>query len=288
VSEKLQPLVNILEEWAFDTGYVSIDATSVQVLKEPGRSAKTKSFMWARGSPELGIALFDYDVSGAGRVADRLMTDFTGTLQADAHRGYEKLAESKVHRIGCMMHARRRFYQAWVRVGKKEGLANIGLKMIKRLYKFEEAYKKQGLSHTERYEARKKEVEPYLQKIKNWCEKKKSKVPKASELGNAIHYFINEYDKLSGFLEDGRLEIDNGWVERVIRKFAIGRNNWMFSDTQKGAHASAIFYSLVITAKQNDKDPFEVMTEIFNELPKAETIEDFEKLARLLVRKSAV
>ncbi len=288
LSEKLQPLINILEEWAFASQYVAIDTTNVQVLKEPGREAKQKSFMWVRGSPELGIALFDYDVSGGGKVADRLMTGYEGTLQADAHRGYEQLDSERVLRLGCMMHARRRFYEAWVRGGKKEGLASIGLKMIKRLYKFEEAYKAQCLTNAERYQARQSEVKPYLEKIKKWCEKKASKVPKSGELGNAIHYFINEYDELSGFLNGGRYEIDNGWVERVIRKFAIGRNNWLFSDTPKGAEASAIFYSLVITAKQNEKDPFEVLTQVFKELPKAETIDDFEQLAKLLVKKSAV
>ena len=285
LSEKLQPIVNILEEWAHNTGYVAIDATSVQVLKEKGREPKTKSFMWVRGSPELGIALFDYNVSGGGKVADQLMTGFAGALQADAHKGYELLDE-KVTRLGCMMHARRRFYNAWVRGGKKDGLAAIGLKMIKKLYKFEEGYKTQNLTHLQRYEARLKEAGPYMLKITSWCQKKRSKVPKSSELGNAIHYFINEYNELSGFLKDGRYEIDNGWVERVIRKFAIGRNNWMFSDTTDGAHASALFYSLVITAKQNDKDPFEVMTGVLKQLPEAESIDDFERLASLFVKRS--
>lgn len=284
VAEKLQPIWNILEDWALASGYMGIDATSVQVLKEVGRKPETKSFMWARGSPELGIVLFDYDISGGGKVAERLIAGFSGAMQSDAHRGYNRLDEL-IFRLGCMMHSRRKFHEAWISVQKKPGLADNALKMIKKLYKFEEAYKLQSLSAEQRYEARLKEVKPYMEKIQSWCQDKKLKVLPASPLGIAIDYYLDEYDKLTGFLSDGRYEIDNGWIERAIRKYAIGRNNWLFCDTVEGAKASSLFYSLVITAKLNDQDPFEVMVQILTELPRAETIEDFEKLAALLVRK---
>lgn len=284
VAEKLQPIWNILEEWALQTGYMAIDATHVQVLKEKNRSPQTKSFMWARGSPERGIVLFDYDISGGGAVAKKLMQDFSGTLQGDAHRGYNAIEREKILLIGCMMHARRRFHFAWLDAKKQPGLAENALKMFKRLYKFEEAYKLQGLTPDERHEARQNEVGPYLEKIKQWCEERKNKVLKSSPLGNAIHYFLNEYSELTGFLKAGRFEIDNGWVERAIRKFAIGRNNWLFCDTVDGAKASSLLYSLVITAKLNDKYPFEVLTEILRQLPMARSIDDYEKLATLLVK----
>jgi transposase len=284
VSEKLQPIWNILEEKSLQSGYMGIDATHVQVLKEVGRKPETKSFMWARGSPELGIVLFDYDVSGGGAVAKKLMLDFKGALQADAHRGYGAIEKKDILLLGCMMHARRRFHEAWLQAKKQPGLADNALKMFKRLYKFEEAYKLQTLTSEQRYETRLIEVGPYLEKIKAWCEEKQNKVLKSSPLGNAIHYFINEYTELSAFLKDGRYEIDNGWVERAIRKFAIGRNNWMFCDTVDGANASSLLYSLVITAKLNDKDPFLAMAQILREIPMATTIEDYEKLAQLLLK----
>jgi transposase len=283
VSEKLQPIWNILEEWALATGYMAIDATHVQVLKEPGRTAQSKSFMWARGCPELGIVLFDYDVSGGGEVAKNLMQGFSGALQADAHRGYGALERSHIHLLGCMMHARRRFHKAWLEAKKQPGLAAQGLSMFKKLYRFEEAYKLQNLTSEERFAAREKEVGPYLEKMKTWAESKRSKIMKSSTLGNALQYFINEYAELSAFLKDGRYEIDNGWIERAIRKFAIGRNNWIFCDSVSGAKASSLLYSFVVTAKLNNKDPFSVMTEIFRRLPDAETIDDYEKLAKLLV-----
>ena len=284
VSEKLIPIWNVLEERVLNSGYMAIDATKVQVLKEKDREAKAKSFMWVRGSPELGIVLFDYNISGGGKVAKNLIEGFKGGVQADAHKGYGVLDKDEILLLGCMMHARRRFHKAWLGGNKKPGLAEIGLKMFKRLYKFEKAYKEAGLSRERRYEARLKDVKPYMEKIKKWCEKKKPKVIKESPLGNAINYYINEYEELSAFLKNGRYEIDNGWVERMIRKFAIGRNNWMFSDTVEGAHASSILYSFALTAKVNGKDPFKVMTDIFKKLPAAETIDDYEKLADLLTK----
>lgn len=283
VSDKLQPIWNILEERALASGYMTIDATHVQVLKEQNRKAETQSFMWARGSPEKGIVLFDYDVSGGGHVAKKLMQGFEGILQGDAHRGYNAIERERILLIGCMSHARRRFHQAWLEAKKKPGLADNAIKMFKKLYKFEEAYKLQNLSSQERFEARELEVKPYLEKIRSWCEEKRSTVLKSSPLGNAINYFINEYAELSGFLKDGRAEIDNNWIERAIRKFGIGRNNWLFCDTVAGANASSLFYSLVITAKLNQKDPFKVMCEVFYEIPKAKTIDDYEKLANLFL-----
>lgn len=130
---------------------------------------------------------------------------------------------------------------------KKPGLAENALKMIKKIYKFEEAYKLQSLNSEQRYEARLREVKPYMEKFQNWCTDKKSKVLPSGPLGIAIDYYLAEYEKLAGFLVDGRYKIDNGWIERAIRKYAIGRNNWLFCD--------------------------------------ANTVDDFERLAAMLVNK---
>ena len=281
VSEKLTPLWNVLEEKVLDSGYMCIDATGVQVLKEKGREPQAKSFMWARGSSEQNIVLFDYNVSGGGPVAEKLISGFKGAVQADAHGCYKILEKSQLTLLGCMMHARRYFYEAWLGGKKKPGVAETGVKMIKRIYRYEESYK--GFSHQERYEARLKDVKPYLENMKEWAEKKKKLVLPKSPTGQAINYFLNNYEELSGFLKDGRYELDNGWVERAIRKFAIGRNNWLFSDTVAGAEASSLLYSLSLTAKLNNKDPFTVMADIFRKLPYAKTLEDYEQLTQCLL-----
>ena len=283
LTDKLMPVYNLLQDRAFESGYMAIDATHVQVLKEPGRVPQTKSFMWARGSPERGIVLFDYDPSGGGSVAKKLTTEFKGALQADAHRGYGTLDHTKILRLGCMMHARRRFHDAFLLGKKTPSLASEAVAMFKWLYQKEEEYKKRGLTPEERKLIRDKEIKPSLEAMKEWAETRLSRILKSSPLGNAMNYFINEYAELSAFLRDGRYEMDNGWLERTIRKFAIGRNNWLFCDTVEGAHASSLLYSLTITAKLNGKNPFTVMTEILTKLPDAKTVNDYELLTELLL-----
>jgi len=108
-------------------------------------------------------------------------------------------------------------------------------------------------------------------------------VPSKSKLGQAFTYFTNEHSYLTRYLGDGQLGPDNGMIERAIRKFAIGRNNWLFADTPAGADASALLYSLVITAKVNGVNPYKALTQLLKELPLANTIEDYEKLTELLL-----
>lgn len=283
VKEKLIPLYNLLQDKAFESGYMTIDATHVQVLKEPGRAAKTKSFMWVRGSPEKGIVLFDYDPSGGGEVAKKLTAGFQGALQADAHRGYGALDRNGLLLLGCMMHSRRRFHNAFVVGGEKPGLAHEALLMFKWFYGREEEYKKTNLTPPQRKEMRDKELKPSLETMKQWMQDKVRKVPVSSPLANAMNYFINEYQELTAFLANGRYEVDNGWVERAIRKFAIGRNNWIFCDTVEGANTSSLLYSLALTAKLNEKDPFQVMVEIFSKIPDATTADDYEELTKLFL-----
>lgn len=283
ISNKLIPIWNILEEMVFESAYVGMDATVVQVLKEEGRKAQTKSTMWVRGSPERGIVLFDYDISGGGAAAKRLVTGYKGALQADAHKGYGALEKQHVLLLGCLMHSRRRFHKAWLEAKRQPGIAAEGLAMMRFLYEKEESYKSQDLTPEERKRWREEEIRPSMQAVKDWCEDKKMKVLPSSALGNAINYYLNEYEQLTAFLEDGRYEIDNGWVERQIKRFAIGRKNWLFCDSIEGANASSVLYSLALTAKLNGKNPFEVLTKILAQLPKAEYLEDFEKLTELLL-----
>jgi len=285
-AEACIPVWNVLEEWLIQDPYVSCDETHTQVLKEDGRAPETKSWMWVRATPsrEKPIVLFDYDPHRSGAVAQRLFTGYKGFFQADGYGAYNQLEKQDgVIRIGCSMHARRGFSDANKGAKEGRGLAARALKYYQRLYDIEDKAKKQNLTWIERKQLRDQEAIPIWDEMKVWAEKNRREVPKKSLIGKAFGYFIEQYDLLRGYLQDGRLEIDNGYAERVIRKFAIGRNNWMFSDTPGGAHASALFYSLVITAKINGVNPYEALRQIFEKIPTARCLEDYEALANLLL-----
>jgi transposase len=284
-AEQCRPLWNILEEWLMGSAYVSCDETWTQVLKEKGKTAESKSWMWVRCTPSeiKKIVLFDYDPHRSAEVAKRLFSDYQGTLQVDGYASYNCLeTQDGLIRIGCNMHGRRGFEKAH-KTGAKTGktLAEVGLKLYKRLYDIEEEAR--HLSFEERHKLRQEKAVPIWQEFKTWAEANRAKVPPKSKIGEAFSYFINEYPYLIGYLKAGHLEMDNGFAERAIKNFAIGRKNWMFSDTEAGAEASALFYSLVVTIKINGGDPYTVLKEIFTKIPLAKTIEDFERLAALIV-----
>jgi transposase len=286
-AKQCRPLWNVLEEKLMSAPYVSVDETWTQVLKEKGRPAESKSWMWVRANPgcDKKIILFDYDPRRTGEVAKRLFQDYKGFLQADGYDAYGFTEKNPdITRLGCNMHGRRYFDQARVSgLEQSRGLAEQGLEYYGLLYEIEERARELKLSFDDRFELRLKEAVPIWGEMKIWAQDQIQKVVPKGKIGRAFHYFLAQYDYLRGYLRDGRLEIDNGFVERNIRKFAIGRNNWMFSDTVDGAEASSLFYSFVITAKVNGIDPYRALKKIFEELPLATTIDDFERLADYLL-----
>lgn len=284
-AEACMPVWNILCDRLLESIYVSCDETHTQVLKENGRKAETKSWMWVRCVPtgKNKIVLFDYDPHRSAEVAKKLLEEFKGYLQVDGYASYNVLEKDiELIRIGCNMHGRRYFEKAKTE-GAKNGktLAEVGLRYYKKLYELEETFR--GFEPEARYLARLENHESIWDEFKAWVDENHRKVPPKSKIGKAFGYFLSEYEYLIGYLKDGRLEMDNGFAERAIRKFAIGRNSWMFADTEAGAHASAMFYSLLCTAKVNDVNIYEAMKYLFNEIPKTKTIEDYERLADIIM-----
>ena len=114
-----------------------------------------------------------------------------------------------------------------------------------------------------------------------WLKYQTRVLPK-SPLGQAVQYCRNQWDKLTAFLRDGRLELDNNRSERSIKPFVIGRKNWLFANTPRGASASAKIYSLVETAKENGLNPFAYLTYLFERLPNVDIDEPTVVLDSLL------
>jgi transposase len=267
--EMIEPIYNRMHEKLLELDILHADETSLQVIREDGRDAKTKSFMWlyrsGRYSPP--IVLYEYQRTRDGDHPMRFLPDFAGYLHADAYAGYNDVKKATL--IGCWAHARRKFVEAFNTLPKEaqsneNSLANIALKYISKLYKIEKELHDASSEHRKTVRnLRSKEI---LDEFKTWLGiESRLTVPK-STIGKAITYCLNQWTKLTAFLDDGRLEIDNNRAERSIKPFVIGRKNWLFANTPRGAKTSAIIYSIVETAKENGLDPFAYLEYIFERI----------------------
>jgi transposase len=279
--ELVQPVVNLLEDRLLGYDIVQMDETTVQVLKESGKRAQSKSYLWLQrgGPPDQRIVRFHYDPGRGAGVAKHLLQGYRGYLQTDGYDGYNAVvAANGLTHVGCWAHARRRFSDAVKAQGKKRkrGKAHRGLSFIQKLYRVEKQAKR--LTPEKRYEHRERHAKPVLEDLRSWLDSSLPQVPPSSATGKALHYLHAEWDKLVRYLDDGRLEIDNNLAENAIRPFVLGRKNWLFSDSVKGVKASANLYSLIETAKVNGLEPYAYLRYLFAELPKAESVEAVEAL----------
>ncbi|MGO2204470.1 IS66 family transposase [Pseudomonas helleri] len=278
--EHFQPLLNLMRDSLLASRVIHCDETRVQVLKEPDREPSSHSWMWVQtgGPPDQPVILFDYSTSRAQEVPTRLLEGYRGYLMTDDYAGYNALgAQAGVERLGCWAHARRKFVEAQkVQPKGKTGRADIALKMISKLYGIEIAYKEK--SDEVRKKARQDLSCHVMGQLKEWLRKTLPYVTTQNALGKAVTYLANNWEKLERYVEEGYLPIDNNAAERAIRPFVIGRKNWLFSDTPRGAKASAQLYSLVETAKANGQEPYAWLRHALERLPMATSVEDYETL----------
>ncbi len=283
LSSELQPLVNLAREHQLQYDYLQIDETRVQVLKEIGKSPHGDKWMWVSkgGPPSKPVVLFDYDPSRGAQVPARLLEGFEGYLQCDGLSSYNAMcANESITRVGCLDHARRKFNEAIKAQPKgkktKASVADMGLSKINALYRLERSIK--DLPAHEKYQQRQKIAVPLLKEFKAWLEGKAEQTAKGGLTYKAIYYTLNQWSSLITYCDDGRLNISNAGAENAIRPFAVGRRRWLFCDTPAGAHASAIHYSLIETAKANGLSPDDYYAYILPKLPYAKTVEDWEAL----------
>lgn len=256
--EMLVPIYNRMHELLLEREILHADETPLQVLKEPGRAAGKKSYMWLYMSGRYGpsVVCYDYQEGRSDDYPRRFLKGFAGRLHADGWHAYDKLSDVKLS--GCWSHARRKFVDALAVVPEEHRddptlLANIAIAKIKRLYRIESIF--HDVTPERRFAARQRLCKPVVDSFKAWLDKESTLVLPKSVLGEALTYCKNQWHKLIRFLDDGRLEIDNNRAERSIKPFVIGRKNWLFANTASGARTSAIVYSIVETAKEKRPQP---------------------------------
>lgn len=260
------------------------DETTLQVLREPGKSAETKSYLWLyrTGQMEPSIVLYDYRPSRGGEHPRNYLAGFKGYLHVDGYPGYHKV--KNVTLVGCWAHARRKYDEALKGMPpsqEKTGTAaEQGLQFCNQLFSIERELKEK--TPEERHATRQEQSRPVLDAYVAWLKQQRSRTLPKSKLGEAMTYSLNQWEKLTAFLNDGRLEIDNNRSERSIKPFVIGRKNWLFANTPRGAKASATIYSVIETAKENGLNPFKYLMYLFEQLPQLPDPNDPEDLDKLL------
>jgi len=173
--------------------------------------------------------------------------------------------------VGCWTHGRRKFTDALTalpasaRATGQPTAADEGLAFCNTLFAIERDL--HDVTPDARYAGRLQRSRPVLNAFQAWLANQAAKTLPKSALGQAITYCRNQWEKLTTFLQDGRLELDNNRSERSIKPFVIGRKNWLFANTPNGATASATIYSLVETAKENGLDPRAYLQYLFEQLP---------------------
>jgi transposase len=281
----VMPLINLLRELMLSDPLIHCDETRLQVLRSD-KAPTGNHWMWVRASglPGRRIILFDYDASRAGSVPKGLLEGYQGILLTDGYEAYEAVARTlRLTHAGCFAHVRRKFDEARKAQNAPNAThshAQAALAFIRELYLVEQALwdSRAPISAEHRLRVRAELSAPIMAKFRTWLEALAPQVLPQSPLGRAVRYTLGQWSKLIVFLSHGEVPLDNNRCENAIRPFVVGRKGWLFSDTVPGAVASANLYSLVETAKANAIEPHAYLTRLFEQLPYAKTVEDFEAL----------
>jgi transposase len=270
----LEPIYKEMKRRLCEQQVIHADETTLQVLHEDGKPAQSKSYMWlyrTSGVTERQIVLYDYQPDRKHIHPETFLKNFSGFLHADGYDGYHKLPAG-ITVVGCWAHLRRKFDEMLQTLPKdKRGPSDAakGVAYCDKLFHLEKQFAL--LSPEERLKERERLSKPLVEEFYTWVGSLRV-LPKTL-MGKAAYYAASQREYLERYLLDGRLEISNNRAENSIRPFVMGRKNWLFSNTPGGARASAVYYSLIVSAKENGLVPFEYLTKVFTEAPNGAHVE---------------
>jgi len=262
-SDTLLPIYEKMKSSLINERYLHADETSFQVLKEPGKKATSNSFMWVylNNDDNKPNCIYQYTPTRQGDNPKTFLNGFKGYLTTDGYGGYNNI--TGVITTGCFFHARKYFVESYELKGETNmSVSKVFIEHINELFQIENQIK--GLSSEKRTEIRTNESKKITDSIYEKLISYRDKVMPNSKLGKAINYSLNQWSHLIKFLEDERIEISNNRAERAIKPFVIGRKNWLFANSVKGAKSSEVLYSIVETAKLNKLDIYEYLVYVID------------------------
>ncbi len=286
VAEGLAPLQSLLLEEIKRAFLLGVDETRFQVLKEPGRRADQLSFLWhiralTRDGP---VPIFLYRPARSAKFLEELIEGFQGAVISDAYKSYNIIDMwDGITHAGCNAHARRKFIEA-NKAAKNNPNTLAVLNLYGKIYKIESDWRKGNGDDSELLDLRQKKSRPLMDELKKLLDQLSLSVNPSGKLGQAVSYTLSEWPRLTAFLDNPTIPIDNNAVENGIRPFVIGRKNWLFADTPSGAHASALFYTLIEGAKAAELDPSVYMSYLLYRAPYAVTESDWRALLPLSLK----
>ena len=278
--QNLLPFFEILKQKLFKCPVIGVDETKLRVLEVNGARRNADCFMWVfRGLAREGpVTWYHYAPTRGSSVLEEILKDYNGIIVSDDWGAYSKFSrDSGMAHVLCNSHARRKFVTAYEKAGRS-GEAKDYLDWYAQLYKIEDDIRESDMSPIQITEYRQKYSKPIMVKMKTWLEEKIPVVLPESDLGKAISYSYSNWEKLTIFLDNGLIPIDNNMTENAIRPFVIGRKNYLFSAIDRGAEASAGFYTLIESAKANGLEPYWYLRYLFTRYPNCNSVEEMEKL----------
>ncbi|UOB26516.1 IS66 family transposase [Pseudomonas orientalis] len=262
---QLQPLVEALREAVLAQRVVHADETPVQMLA-PGEKKTHRAYVWAYCTTPfsaLKAVVYDFSPSRAGEHARNFLGTWNGKLVCDGFAGYKAGFEGGITEIGCMAHARRKFFD--LHVANKSQLAEQALHSIGGLYEVERKAKE--MSDEDRWRLRQEMAIPIAEKLHEWMLAQRELVPEGSATAKALDYSLKRWVALTRYLNDGAVPIDNNRVENTIRPWALGRSNWLFAGSLRSGKRAAAIMSLIQSARMNGHDPFAYLKDVLTRLP---------------------
>jgi len=265
----LKPIYQCIQTGVLADGYVQVDETPIRYLA-PGNGKTKQGYLWTTSRPG-GDAVYHWEISrGASCLNNIIPANFAGKIQCDAYAAYGSFARGKerIELLGCMAHVRRKVYEAREQHPR---LAGWLLRQIGHLYRIERQLRQSRSGCQLRAVVRAHEARPIYHRLHRAFVRLKMKrrfLPR-SRMGLALEYALTNWKLLGGYLEDGRVEIDNNLCENAIRPTAIGKKNWLFIGDAEAGERSAILYTVVECCRRRGVDPYAYLRDVLTRLPNA-------------------
>ena len=235
-------------------------------LYDLGRGDTVSERVWAYATgafENIKAVVYDFCESRSGEHARRFLGDWRGSLTCDDFSGYKALIASGVTEVGCLAHARRKFFE--LHAANQSQIAEVALQPFARVYEIEREVKE--IATDQRQTIRQQQTKPLLDALHQWMVLQRQKVPEGSASAKALDYSLRRWEALTRFVDDGQLPVDNNWIENQIRPIAIGRNNWLFAGSLRAGQRAAAVMTLIQSARLNGHDPYAYLKDVLARLP---------------------